>query len=101
LSPTRGALKRNIEKFLEHFEIDWRRKRIPRPRFFNCGFGYEKSWYPDYGSIDSPVGKRKGIPIISEIEFASNIQKLPLLGLQVVMENYHDMLTNHILKAAD
>jgi len=96
----KGSIKEEYRKVLEHFEIDWEEKQHTETKILNADLVMKSPGIPDTVPLIVQL-KRKGIPIISEIEFASNYTKATIIGITGSNgKTTTTMLTNHILKAA-
>tara|TARA_R110000868_G_scaffold1635_7_gene13113 strand:- start:4312 stop:5646 length:1335 start_codon:yes stop_codon:yes gene_type:complete len=96
----KGIIKEEYRKVLEHFEIDWEEQQHTEDRILNADLVMKSPGIPDTVPLILLL-KEKGIPIISEIEFASRYTKATLIGITGSNgKTTTTMLTNHILKAA-
>ena len=96
----KGIIKEEYRKVLEHFEIDWEEQQHTEGKILNADLVMKSPGIPDTVPLILLL-KEKGIPIISEIEFASRYTKATLIGITGSNgKTTTTMLTNHILKAA-
>ncbi|MCM4165024.1 MULTISPECIES: UDP-N-acetylmuramoyl-L-alanine--D-glutamate ligase [unclassified Arenibacter] len=94
----KGMIKEEYRKVLEHFEIDWEEGQHTEEKILNADLVMKSPGIPD--SVPLAVKLRDaGVPIISEIEFASRYTKATLIGITGSNgKTTTTMLTNHILK---
>ena len=81
----KGKIKEKYKNVLEHFGIDWEEEQHTEESILNADLVMKSPGIPD----KVPLVKQlvaKGIPVISEIEFASNIPMQQLLVSRVAME---------------
>jgi len=73
LSADKGALttRNHRKKFLNILEIDWEEKTAYRDQDFKADLVMKSPGIPDTVPLNSQL-KRKGIPIIFEIEFCKS-----------------------------
>ena len=96
----KGIIKEEYRKVLEHFEIDWEEQQHTEDRILNADLVMKSPGIPDTVPLILLL-KAKGIPIISEIEFASRYTKATIIGITGSNgKTTTTMLTNHILKSA-
>ena len=96
----KGIIKEEYRKVLEHFEIDWEEQQHTEAKILNADLVMKSPGIPDTVPLILLL-KEKGIPIISEIEFASRYTKATLIGITGSNgKTTTTMLTNQILKAA-
>ncbi|WP_350290504.1 UDP-N-acetylmuramoyl-L-alanine--D-glutamate ligase [uncultured Croceitalea sp.] len=96
----KGEIKEEYKKVLEHFEIEWEEKQHTEAKILNANLVMKSPGIPD----SVPLVKKlleNGIPVISEIEFASKYTDATLIGITGSNgKTTTTMLTNHLLKAA-
>ncbi|MCM4151557.1 UDP-N-acetylmuramoyl-L-alanine--D-glutamate ligase [Arenibacter sp. N53] len=96
----KGIIKEEYRKVLEHFEIDWEEQQHTEDRILNADLVMKSPGIPDTVPLILLL-KAKGVPIISEIEFASRYTKATIIGITGSNgKTTTTMLTNHILKSA-
>lgn len=96
----KGIIKKEYRKVLEHFDIDWEEQRHTEDKILNADLVIKSPGIPD--TVPLVVRLRDaGVPIISEIEFASRYTGATLIGITGSNgKTTTTMLTNHILKEA-
>ena len=96
----KGKIKDKYIKVLEHFEIDWEEEQHTEHKILNADLVMKSPGIPDKVPLVVKL-KEKGIPVISEIEFASKYTDATLIGITGSNgKTTTTMLTNHILKSA-
>jgi len=96
----KGKIKDNYIKVLEHFEIDWEDEQHTESKILNADLVMKSPGIPDKVPLVVKL-KEKGIPIISEIEFASKYTNATIIGITGSNgKTTTTMLTNHLLKNA-
>ena len=94
----KGEIKSNYIKVLEHFDIDWEAGQHTDSKIKNADLVMKSPGIPD----GIPLLKKfleNGIPVISEIEFASRYTDATLIGITGSNgKTTTTMLTNHLLK---
>lgn len=94
----KGIIKEEYKKVLEHFEIDWEEQQHTEEKILNADLVMKSPGIPDKVPLVVKL-KEKGVPIISEIEFASRYTKATIIGVTGSNgKTTTTMLTNHILK---
>ncbi|SMG08007.1 UDP-N-acetylmuramoyl-L-alanine--D-glutamate ligase [Arenibacter troitsensis] len=94
----KGIIKEEYKKVLEHFEIDWEERQHTEEKILNADLVMKSPGIPDKVPVVVKL-KEKGVPIISEIEFASRYTKATIIGITGSNgKTTTTMLTNHILK---
>ncbi|MEG3657324.1 UDP-N-acetylmuramoyl-L-alanine--D-glutamate ligase [Arenibacter palladensis] len=94
----KGIIKEEYKKVLEYFEIDWEEQQHTEEKILNADLVMKSPGIPDKVPLVVKL-KEKGIPIISEIEFASRYTKATIIGITGSNgKTTTTMLTNHILK---
>ena len=96
----KGVIKEEYKKVLEHFEIDWEEQQHTEVQILNADLVMKSPGIPDTVLLVLKL-KELGIPIISEIEFASRYTGATIIGITGSNgKTTTTMLTNHILKEA-
>ena len=97
----KGKIKEKYKNVLEHFEIDWEEEQHSEDRILKADLVMKSPGIPDrIPLIKQLVGK--GIPVISEIEFASKYTDAKIIGITGSNgKTTTTMLTNHILASAE
>ncbi|RYC51059.1 UDP-N-acetylmuramoyl-L-alanine--D-glutamate ligase [Flagellimonas olearia] len=94
----KGEIKETYKKVLEHFEIEWESGQHTEAKILNADVVMKSPGIPD----KVPLVKQlvaKGIPVISEIEFASNYTDATLIGITGSNgKTTTTMMTYHLLK---
>ncbi|WP_420602613.1 UDP-N-acetylmuramoyl-L-alanine--D-glutamate ligase [Flagellimonas sp.] len=94
----KGEIKKEYSKVLEHFEIEWESGKHTESKILNADVVMKSPGIPD----KVPLVKRlveKGVPVISEIEFASKYTDATLIGITGSNgKTTTTMLTHHVLK---
>lgn len=94
----KGIIKEEYRKVLEHFEIDWEEQQHTEEKILNADLVMKSPGIPDKVPLVVKL-KEAGIPIISEIEFASRYTKATIIGITGSNgKTTTTMLTNHILQ---
>ena len=94
----KGIIKEEYRKVLEHFEIDWEEQQHSEDKILNADLVMKSPGIPDKVPLVAKL-KEVGVPIISEIEFASRYTKATIIGITGSNgKTTTTMLTNHILK---
>ncbi len=94
----KGIIKEEYKKVLEHFEIDWEEQQHTEEKILNADLVMKSPGIPDKVPLVVKL-KEKGVPVISEIEFASRYTKATIIGITGSNgKTTTTMLTNHILK---
>jgi UDP-N-acetylmuramoylalanine--D-glutamate ligase len=94
----KGRIKKNYKDVLEHFEIDWEEEQHSEEKILNADVVMKSPGIPD----TVPLVKKlmdKGVPVISEIEFAAKHTGATIIGITGSNgKTTTTMLTYHILK---
>ncbi|THV59229.1 UDP-N-acetylmuramoyl-L-alanine--D-glutamate ligase [Flagellimonas alvinocaridis] len=94
----KGEIKETYKKVLEHFEIEWESGQHTEAKILNADMVMKSPGIPD----KVPLVKQlvaKGIPVISEIEFASKYTDATLIGITGSNgKTTTTMMTYHLLK---
>tara|TARA_R110002051_G_scaffold178984_1_gene248790 strand:- start:3178 stop:4512 length:1335 start_codon:yes stop_codon:yes gene_type:complete len=94
----KGLIKEKYKKVLEHFEIDWEEEQHTEAKILNADVVMKSPGIPDSVTLVVKL-KENGIPVISEIEFASKYTNATIIGITGSNgKTTTTMLTNHILK---
>lgn len=94
----KGIIKEKYKKVLEHFAIDWEEEQHTASKILNADVVMKSPGIPDTVALVVQL-KAKGIPVISEIEFASKYTNAIIIGITGSNgKTTTTMLTNHILK---
>ena len=94
----KGIVKEEYRKVLEHFEIDWEEQQHTEEKILNADLVMKSPGIPDTVPLVLKL-KGLGVPIISEIEFASRYTKATIIGITGSNgKTTTTMLTNHILR---
>ncbi len=94
----KGKIKDNYIKVLEHFEIDWESEKHTEVKILTADVVMKSPGIPDKVPLVMKLVE-KGIPVISEIEFASKYTDATIIGITGSNgKTTTTMLTNHILK---
>ena len=76
----KGIIKEEYKKVLEHFEIDWEEQQHTEVQILNADLVMKSPGIPDTVLLVLKL-KELGIPIISEIEFASRYTGATIIGI--------------------
>lgn len=92
----KGKIKEKYKNVLEHFEIDWEEETHTEAKILNADLVMKSPGIPDKVSLVVQL-KHKGVPVISEIEFASKYTDATIIGITGSNgKTTTTMLTNHI-----
>lgn len=94
----KGKIKEKYKNVLEHFGIDWEESKHTEDKLLKADLVMKSPGIPDtVPLVKAMVGK--GIPVISEIEFASRYTDATIIGITGSNgKTTTTMLTYHILK---
>ena len=93
----KGEIKEKYKKVLEHFEIEWESGNHTEARILNADVVMKSPGIPDKVPLVKALVE-KGIPVISEIEFASKYTDATLIGITGSNgKTTTTMLTYHLL----
>ena len=96
----KGKIKKKYKEVLEHFEIEWEDQQHTEVKILGANVVMKSPGIPD----TVPLVKKlvaNGIPVISEIEFASKYTNATIIGITGSNgKTTTTMLTNHLLKEA-
>lgn len=94
----KGKIKEKYKNVLEHFDIDWEAESHTEAKILNADLVMKSPGIPDTVPLVKAL-RAKGIPVISEIEFASKYTDATLIGITGSNgKTTTTMLTNHLLK---
>ncbi|WP_027078899.1 UDP-N-acetylmuramoyl-L-alanine--D-glutamate ligase [Maribacter antarcticus] len=97
----KGKIKEKYKNVLSHYGIDWEEGNHSEDRILEATIVMKSPGIPD----TVPLVKQlvaKGIPVISEIEFASKYTGAKIIGITGSNgKTTTTMLTNHLLKGGD
>lgn len=93
-----GGIKKNYKDVLSKYEIEWEEEKHTESLILNADVVMKSPGIPE----KSPIVRKlldKGIPVISEIEFASDFSKAKTIGITGSNgKTTTTMLTYHLLK---
>ncbi|WP_209405820.1 UDP-N-acetylmuramoyl-L-alanine--D-glutamate ligase [Pseudozobellia sp. WGM2] len=93
-----GKLKEKYKDVLEHFDIDWEAEGHTEAKILNADLVMKSPGIPDRVPLVKALVE-KGVPVISEIEFASRFTDAKIVGITGSNgKTTTTMLTNHLLK---
>ena len=94
----KGDIKEEYSKVLEHFEIEWESGKHSEEKIMNADLVMKSPGIPDKVPLVVQL-VAKGIPVISEIEFASKYTDANIIGITGSNgKTTTTMLTDHLLK---
>ena len=94
----KGDIKEEYSKVLEHFEIEWESGKHSEEKIMNADLVMKSPGIPDSVPLVAQL-VAKGIPVISEIEFASKYTDANIIGITGSNgKTTTTMLTDHLLK---
>ena len=94
----KGEIKEKYKKVLEHFEIEWESGEHTEAKILNADVVMKSPGIPDKVPLVKALVE-KGVPVISEIEFASKYTDANLIGITGSNgKTTTTMLTHHLLK---
>jgi len=97
----KGEIKEEYKKVLEHFEIEWEENQHTEAKVLNADVVMKSPGIPDKVALVKQL-VAKGIPVISEIEFASKYTDATIIGITGSNgKTTTTMLTNHLLIGDD
>lgn len=97
----KGKIKEKYKNVLEHFEIDWEESTHTEAKVLTADIVMKSPGIPDTVPLVVALHE-KGIPVISEIEFASRYTEATIIGITGSNgKTTTTMLANHILAAGD
>ncbi len=94
----KGEIKEKYKEVLEHFEIEWESGDHTEAKILNADVVMKSPGIPDKAPLVKAL-VAKGIPVISEIEFASKYTDATLIGITGSNgKTTTTMMTYHLLK---
>nr|WP_299389508.1 UDP-N-acetylmuramoyl-L-alanine--D-glutamate ligase [Allomuricauda sp.] len=94
----KGEIKEDYSKVLEHFEIEWESGKHSEDKILNADLVMKSPGIPDKVPLVKQLVE-KGVPVISEIEFASKYTDAKIIGITGSNgKTTTTMLTHHLLK---
>ena len=94
----KGEIKEKYKKVLEHFEIEWESGEHTEAKILNADVVMKSPGIPDNVALVKALVE-KGVPVISEIEFASKYTDANIIGITGSNgKTTTTMLTDHLLK---
>lgn len=96
----KGKIKKKYKEVLEHFEIEWEDEQHTEAKILNATIVMKSPGIPDRVPLVQTLVS-KGIPVISEIEFASKYTDATIIGITGSNgKTTTTMLTHHIVQQA-
>lgn len=93
-----GKIKNNYKEVLALNKLDWEEEKHTEELILNADVVMKSPGIPDKSSIVKAI-KKKGIPVISEIEFANQFLEVDTIGITGSNgKTTTTMLTHHLLK---
>lgn len=94
----KGKIKNKFKEVLIHNEIEWEEEKHTESKILNADLVMKSPGIPDKVSIVMQL-KERGIPVISEIEFAAKYTNAIIVGITGSNgKTTTTMLTHHLLK---
>ncbi|MBO6828336.1 UDP-N-acetylmuramoyl-L-alanine--D-glutamate ligase [Allomuricauda sp.] len=94
----KGEIQEKYKEVLEHFEIEWESGKHTKAKILNADLVMKSPGIPDSVPLVKSLVE-KGVPVISEIEFASKYTDATLIGITGSNgKTTTTMLTYHLLK---
>ncbi|WP_318344145.1 UDP-N-acetylmuramoyl-L-alanine--D-glutamate ligase [Flagellimonas baculiformis] len=94
----KGEIKEKYKEVLEHFEIEWESGDHTEAKILNADVVMKSPGIPDKAPLVKAL-VAKGIPVISEIEFASTYTDATIIGITGSNgKTTTTMMTHHLLK---
>ena len=94
----KGEIKEKYKKVLEHSGIDWEEQQHTERKILNADIVMKSPGIPDTVPLVKELVQH-GVPVISEIEFASNYTNAVLIGITGSNgKTTTTMLTHHLIK---
>ena len=94
----KGEIQEKYKQVLEHFEIEWESGEHTEAKILNADVVMKSPGIPDGVALVRALVE-KGVPVISEIEFASKYTEATIIGITGSNgKTTTTMLTNHLLK---
>ena len=95
----RGEIQQTYKKVLEHSGIDWEEKQHSEVKILNADLVMKSPGIPDTVPLVKTL-RENGVPVISEIEFASKFTEAELIGITGSNgKTTTTMLTHHLIKS--
>ncbi len=96
----RGEIKKKYKDVLSHYGIDWEEGKHSEDRVLVAEIVMKSPGIPDMAPLVKKL-VQKGIPVVSEIEFASKYTDAKIIGITGSNgKTTTTMLTNHLLQSA-
>ncbi len=96
----KGNMNEKYKNVLENFEIDWEEGKHTEKKILNADLIMKSPGIPNKVALIEQI-KKKGISIVSEIEFASKYTNATIIGITGSNgKTTTTMLANHILREA-
>ncbi|PTX42045.1 UDP-N-acetylmuramoylalanine--D-glutamate ligase [Christiangramia gaetbulicola] len=76
----KGKIKDKYKEVLKHIEIEWEDEKHTESKIFDADVVMKSPGIPDTAPMIVQL-REKGIPVISEIEFASWFSEVPVIGI--------------------
>lgn len=93
-----GTIKQKYKDVLIHHEIEWEEEKHSESKILNADLVMKSPGIPDKAPLVKKI-RQQGIPVVSEIEFASGFTKATLVGITGSNgKTTTATLTHHILK---
>ncbi|MCK8522233.1 UDP-N-acetylmuramoyl-L-alanine--D-glutamate ligase [Aquimarina sp. D1M17] len=94
----KGTIAEAYKEVLRNFEIEWEEKQHSEKKIMNADIVMKSPGIPDKVDLIEKL-VQKGIPVVSEIEFASKYTSAAIIGITGSNgKTTTTMLTNHVLK---
>ena len=94
----KGAIADKNKQVLNHFEIEWEENKHSEDKIFQAKVVMKSPGIPDHVPMIKALNS-KGIPVISEIEFASRYTNAIVIGITGSNgKTTTTMLTHHVIK---
>ncbi|SFB90953.1 UDP-N-acetylmuramoylalanine--D-glutamate ligase [Flagellimonas taeanensis] len=94
----KGEIKEKYREVLEHFEIEWESGDHTETKILNADVVMKSPGIPDKVPLVKAL-VAKGVPVISEIEFASKYTEATIIGITGSNgKTTTTMMTHHLLK---
>jgi UDP-N-acetylmuramoylalanine--D-glutamate ligase len=94
----KGTIKAHYKNVLNQFEVEWEEQQHTAAKILNAAIVMKSPGIPDTVPLVKELAA-KGIPVISEIEFAANYTDATIVGITGSNgKTTTTMLTHHVLK---
>jgi len=94
----KGTIKEKYKQVLIHNDIEWEESNHTETKILNADLIMKSPGIPDKAPLVKQI-RAKGIPVVSEIEFASNFTEATIIGITGSNgKTTTATLTHHILK---